>query len=424
MTFFIWLNIWIAILGVCTAVISKKQVLSSNSFIAVILGSLLPAAIAAALTKFNLSRVDTLTTLGTAMNSIGVDIILTYRTASFTQIATFSYVCVTLILILTTFGTWAKLQTLDLEPTAIGTVYKTTKPLPPLTLSWPRRLIVLPESVLSLPKRQKEMIISHERVHLRHYDAEVTLMLLILKHIFWINPAMAWLVNSWRDGADLRADRAVIVGTNLEFRRAYAGTLLSCMGNKNGEQALPCPSAALTSNRTRSVKMRLSKIMTEQQPPRKTALYNLAKIGLGLSTLFAGIALNAAASPKNTNINVRPLLRVPPVMPKSCAGLDTQSIETVTKSMTISGETIERHVANVGTVLVSFDIAASGATENIFILKTAHECFNKPTKDAVSQWRYTPNDPQNGVKNMIKFLLTEDAEGSLSESLRKFSTEE
>jgi len=156
---------------------------------------------------------------------------------------------------------WTHLQLMPLSITETQGVYITDRDVPALALSWPKRCVVLPVTTETLSEEARCQIIAHERAHLKYNDAEITLIYLILQNIFWANPAMRWFVTGWRDAAEIRADRAVTAGTDMPARKAYAQMLISAMAQENGERARQCPSAYLTSNSLRSVKIRLSEIV-------------------------------------------------------------------------------------------------------------------------------------------------------------------
>jgi len=131
------------------------------------------------------------------------------------------YICLALILMGRTLWRWAQLQRLPLQPTSEPDVFETRADKPPLTLSWPRRAIVVPHTLKVDPR-----LIRHERTHLRHYDAEVTLMLLCLRDLMLRNPAISYLVRQWRLSIELRADHAATKMLTTTQRKDYAALLL------------------------------------------------------------------------------------------------------------------------------------------------------------------------------------------------------
>ncbi len=87
------------------------------------------------------------------------------------------YLCGAGVLMARTVWRWLQLQHLPLKPTGETDVFSTSEPLPPLTLSWPKRAVVIPEGMEANPA-----LIRHERAHLQHNDGEFTLLFLLLQH--------------------------------------------------------------------------------------------------------------------------------------------------------------------------------------------------------------------------------------------------
>ncbi|MEO1407122.1 MAG: M56 family metallopeptidase, partial [Pseudomonadota bacterium] len=195
-----------------------------------------------------------------------------------------AYIFSSLLLIIHTLWRWSRLQRLPLNPTIEPGVYTTTSDIPPLTLSWPRRAVVIPRGF-----EDQAALIRHERAHLRQYDSELTLLLLVLRDVMLRSPGVSYLVRQWRLAIELRADYAATNMLAVSQRRDYAKLLLSFQQpNKASGGTLPCPTAGLSSKRHRNVKMRLTEIMENEPVERKrhwnTALLLtfIAASGIGL----------------------------------------------------------------------------------------------------------------------------------------------
>ena len=59
-----------------------------------------------------------------------------------------------------------------------------------------------------------------------------------------------------------------------------------------------------------------------------------------------------------------------------------------------------------GSVKAQFEVNEKGLVENIQILNSSNEIFDKPVKTAIKQYRFKPYTDQNG--NLIKVLLTKE----------------
>lgn len=99
------------------------------------------------------------------------------------------YCVFSLVLMSQTLWQWARLQCLSLRPTSDHDIFLTDANVPPLTLSWPRRAVVLPSD-----GQNHQALIKHERTHLRHKDAEVTLFLLLIKDMMLRGVGIGYLV--------------------------------------------------------------------------------------------------------------------------------------------------------------------------------------------------------------------------------------
>ena len=165
--------------------------------------------------------------------------------------------CLSVLLMSRTLWRWSRLQILPLMPTTEPDIFTTTSEIPPLTLSWPRRAVVVP-----LGFQAQTALIQHERAHLHHHDAELTLPLLLLQDVLLRSPGISYLVRQWRLSIELRADQAATKMLTSSERKDYAALLLNVVRSNGGPAeggTLPCPTAHLTSTRHRSVKMRLIK---------------------------------------------------------------------------------------------------------------------------------------------------------------------
>ena len=341
-------------------------------------------------------------------------------------------------LVLRTLLRWGRLQIRRLQGTELEHVYVTDTLTPPHILSWPRRVIVFPKTLYetmgkdlgakdvgSSDMRQK--LIAHEMSHLENYDGEITLLLLCLKDIFWINPACHYLVNGWRLSAEIRADKAALQDVNVDMRYTYASLLLAAMSHKNGEKALPCPSAYLNPSQKRSMKMRLSEIMSQsnnQGKPWQRRLFMMGSAGLISS---ATISLSALAAPHaflGADRDALPIKRVPPHMPEMCPGLSLDDIEFAKMDISVENQdkTLTSELAKVGKVKVEFDVDRNGQPHNIKVIESNHECFNQPSIKSVEKWVYEKGRVYNSVQTRIDFALIKnrDEPDTLADALQEF----
>lgn len=331
----------------------------------------------------------------------------------------FLYGAVATLLIVRTLWQWARLQRLPMRPGPAPDVWLTDVSVPPLTLSWPRRRIVLPA-----PLSHEARIIAHERTHLHHHDAEVTLALLVFKGAFLGNPGFGWLTAQWRQAIELRADRRALIGQSEAQKKSYAELLLSLSKklseDPSADPVQPCPTAHLNPKRNRSLKMRLNTIISQEPTPHKTRWSAvILTTALGMSAL--GWASSAQERPKDTAVKI--VKRVAPIMPANCTGLDRSKIKVVTeKHFRQKNQDHTFTAADVGGAIVKFDVMRDGSIENVVVEKSTHACFDTPSLNSTKQWRAEAQATiVRGERAKIKFLLvSEDGDPSLEEQITDF----
>ncbi len=314
-----------------------------------------------------------------------------------------------------TLWRWIKLQRLPANPTDDPDVYISSQAVPPLTLSWPRRAILIPEGLDGA-----KGLIAHEKTHLKHFDAELTLLMLVLRDLLWRSPGISYLVRQWRLSIELRADTAAMKNCSKDERTAYAGLLLNGLHPekfKKDDQALPCPTAHLTSTRYRSVKMRLKHILENEAHARKMR-WDYGVCLATLLTVFVG-AVSVSASPWEQDQDpVKFVKRVPPTFPKNCKGLDLSTVERsfTTTNLPKGGEK-KRHRMIVGEVVHSFDVRTDGTLHNLKVVSSNHPCFEPHSTAAMKKALAEPQaEPREG-RIIIKFMYIDDSPEEIEESL-------
>lgn len=419
---FMWGNLWIILIALIFGRWLTSQARTPNVwtyFIALSLLPLLAAFIIPLLNTVPFEWAINAKSVQTQIERMAEEVAPFSKGLSLWMFLAYIYGAIAALKVIGVVVRWTRLQLMPLSITETQGVYITDRDVPALALSWPKRCVVLPATAKALSREARGQIIAHERAHLKYNDAEITLIYLILQNLFWTNPAMRWFVTGWRDAAEIRADHAVTAGTDMPARKAYAQVLLSAMAQENGERARQCPSAYLTSNSLRSVKMRLSEIMTTE-PRGGNRFYKGLAISCGLIISMGGASfMTATAAPAQS----QPLKRVPPMMPASCPNLDMKTVEVKSYTSKMNGQKKSYRAANIGTVILKFDIDKAGRTKNIKAVKSNNICFEGPALKSVVQWVYSSGAPQKGVENMIKFRLSEDPDSSTSieDDIKAFS---
>jgi len=334
------------------------------------------------------------------------------------------YMGLSLLLIVRTLWQWSRLQRLPLTPTPVSDVFTTTSEVPPLSLSWPRRAVVIPAGL-----ENTEALIRHERAHLRHYDAELTLFLLILQDVMLQNPGVSYLVRQWRQSIELRADHTAIKSLTISERKDYAALLLSLQRPSGDRQALPCPTAWLGSTHHRNVKMRLGGILKNEPNAKKphwgaaVLFTSIAASGLGLMSAAATVTY-AGFSPDDY-VLVDYIKKAALQLPASCPGLESdlkargfkfEEIETTDNGRPISLQTVE-----LGTVLLSHSVRRDGTVYEPRIISSTHQCFEAEAKAAIAQRIAEPQESDIGnVVVKLNFKISAKTPEELNAKLKDY----
>ena len=332
------------------------------------------------------------------------------------------YIGLASLLACRTLWSWARLQSLSLSPSTEPDIFTTASKIPPLTLSWPRRAIVIPAEL-----EMHDTLIAHEREHLRNNDAELTLLFLLLRDIMLFNPAISYLVRQWRLAIELRADSAATQGLSISERKGYAALLLNVLRSDDQgarRDALPCPTAHLVSEGYRNAKIRLAGIIErDSNPPKqrwRSALF-LSTLGAGLMGLVNSSALATVEVLNADPQSIEYVKQFTPKLPASCPGLTIDDVKYQQTTSTVNGKTLPQHSVKLGLVILKHNVRKDGSTYNSEVLKSTHACFEANAKTAITKWVAEPQEFE--VKNaVVKLHFTASADNidELKRQLGKF----
>jgi len=296
------------------------------------------------------------------------------------------YIGLTIVFMSRTLWRWLRLQQLPLVPTDVPDVFTTNSQVPPITLSWPRRAIVVPNEFTIQPT-----LIRHERTHLHHYDAELTLLLLLLQDSMLRNPGICYLVRQWRLSIELRADYSATKGLSAAERKGYAVLLLSTQRPNHGDTgSMPCPTAQLGSTPHRNVKMRLTNILQNEPKARKRrwdAALLVTFIGAGVIGLMSTIAIATEKVMDAEFGHIEYVKRTPLRLPANCHGLKKEDVKTEAKQVPVNGRLVPQYTMRLGTVILDHDVRKDGSIHSPHVFSSTHSCFEANAKAAIVQWR-------------------------------------
>lgn len=111
---------------------------------------------------------------------------------------------------------------LGVRPVRFGVAHLDT----PLTVGFWRPVVLVPVSVLTaLPVETLELLVAHELVHVRRWDALVSAVQMLIEALLFFHPAMWWVSRSAREEREYSCDDAVV--QCLGRPRRYAAALVA-----------------------------------------------------------------------------------------------------------------------------------------------------------------------------------------------------
>lgn len=247
--------------------------------------------------------------------------------------------------------------------------------------------LLIPEDFCTrFSQRQQDLIIAHELVHLRRQDNVFNLFALIFVAVFWFNP-LAWMAyRAFRRSQELACDETVLDQAPKQDQISYSKALVQCAEHSLHSFSIYSPYGEKHTM--------LKRIKNIQHPAKvKPALLGLC-IAIG-STLLASVAFANMAEQSYTvkaEEEANPVIRIEPKYP----------VEAVQNNQE-------------GSVILQFDIAKDGSTDNIEVLESfPQHVFDKVSVTALKQWTYKPRiqggqaQRQTGLKVQLDYRLGPD----------------
>jgi beta-lactamase regulating signal transducer with metallopeptidase domain len=183
----------------------------------------------------------------------------------------------------------------------------------PVTFGFTAPVILLPERFSSMDARFQAAIACHELLHVRRRDWAHHLFEEILRAVFWIHPAFAWLIARVRLAREQVVDLEVIRLTNA--RKPYLEALLAFTTSRARPAAIPAPPFLVE----RQLAERVALMLEEVRMSRTRLIVSLMAISccIALATILAVWAFPLKAAPlpsRDTNSRQQPNPTVPAPM--------------------------------------------------------------------------------------------------------------
>ena len=210
---------------------------------------------------------------------------------------------------------------------------------------------------------QRDLMLVHERAHIRHGDLQANAGFLMLRCVFWFNPLLHLAASAFRHDQELACDQRVIA-SRPKSRRAYGEAMFQ---TQLATQALPL---GCHWGFTHPLKERIEMLKTSS-PSRIRRAFG-ATILAG-SVMLVGTAAWAAqptdqTTSRVTSSTVQVRGMAPPSYPKEAVD---QKLE--------------------GTVILIVDVAADGTASKVVVERaTPAGVFDAAALEAVKKWTFNP----------------------------------
>lgn len=233
----------------------------------------------------------------------------------------------------------------------------------PATLGlWQPQVVVPPAFEGRHDRRQRELMLAHERAHVRRRDPWANAAAATLRCLFWFNPLLHLAVPRFRQDQELACD-ATVLGLHPGARRCYGEALLNAQLQGPGTP-LGCHFGFGHPLRERIAMLR-EQLPSTSRRVAGTALVSVLALGVGFASWAA--QPQDAAAPAGTLDAER--VSTPP--PKYPALALEQNIE--------------------GRVVLIVDVAADGSVSNAVVERSEPTgVFDAAALEAVRTWKFSP----------------------------------
>ena len=250
----------------------------------------------------------------------------------------------------------------------------------PAVVGFFRPAIVVPRWALGLDRTERDLMLRHEREHVRAYDSRLLLGAALLLALVPWNVALWWMLRRLRLAIEIDCDARVIRAVGQA--RTYGAMLLSV-----GERYVIRPTlAASLAEAGTDLEARITAMMMPaiRRPLRAAMPFALSALGA-----IAVAAWVPAPAPAQV---VRPNASVAVKEPRPLRG---NASPRYPEDLVATG--VE------GTVTMTFAIDAAGVpdTSTITVLQSSHESFEAAVRSTLPGWRY---DSQGQVRFAVRFL--------------------
>ncbi len=137
-------------------------------------------------------------------------------------------------------------------------------PSPALTASI-KPTVVLPEELLLKSEDNVRFALLHEMTHIKRKDNIVSLLLLLLRSVYWFNPIVWLTVKQMHLDMESACDNTLTTSMSMQTKKRYAGTMLSMYAEKQVRYVL----GMATGQTKKTAEKRLRSIFMRNKTSRK-----------------------------------------------------------------------------------------------------------------------------------------------------------
>lgn len=228
-----------------------------------------------------------------------------------------------------------------------------------------RHRIIVPASFdTQYTAQERELVLYHERVHLRRGDLQGNALALLMRSAFWFNPLLQLSVTRYRQDQELACDEAVITRFP-DSRRAYGDAML-----KTQLAARPLPLACHW-NGAHPLKERIAMLKNPVPTRRRSIAGSCAVVLLcTVASVATWAAQPAAIGDGEPAVKSMPdeIRGSPPSYPRAAA-----------------------EGSMGGKVVLLIDVAADGSVVDAVVESSSPAgVFDAATVEAAKQWKFQP----------------------------------
>ena len=243
-----------------------------------------------------------------------------------------------------------------------------------------RPVIVIPRWALALERTKRELMLRHEREHLRAHDSRLLLVAALLITVFPWNAALWWMMRRLRLAIEIDCDARVIraVGAAHEY-----GAMLLSVGDRYA--ARPSLATSMAESGAQ-LEARITAMMTPAVKKPLGAALPFAFTALGIVAVAGWLPAPAPAQV------VRPNASAIVTEPKPLRGNPSPRYPDALRESGVEGQ-----------VMMTFATDAGGIpdTSTIEVLLSSHKLFEAEVRNTLPRWRY---DSQGHVRFAVRFM--------------------